>query len=153
MARTKSSLPARLDQVRETVSPSSVSYPEQFKNVLSRARQAALLNIESTPPTKRTGHVLLAMRTRIRRAIWPDSAVQFARSAPAIGKAILGERHDREFALVLARPLRNHFGGRHCLAELGDAIRLRQIAIDAWCEEQTPPQAARRRVRQNWGVQ
>jgi len=151
MARTKSSLPARLDQVRETVSPSSVSYPEQFKNVLSRARQAALLNIESTPPTKRAGHVLIAMRTRIRRAIWPDSAVQFARSAPAIGKAILGEGHDREFALLLARRI-DEQSGRYEIVSVADTALLNLAMRSACAKSQSRSDVRRKHRREPRGA-
>src|SRR5205814_3425901 len=100
VTRTKAPLPVRLEQVQPVQNLLSVTYPEQFRTALSHARQhAAKLRAEETTGADQ---IFAAMRSGMRRAIWPRRVTQCVRSAPAIGKAVLSEQHS-EFALLLAR--------------------------------------------------
>jgi len=154
IARTRSLLPARLEPVRQAAGASSVAYPEQFKTALLRARQqSALLHLEKAPPTRRVEQLLSVLRTRIRQTIWPDSAVQFARSATAIGKAVLAERHHSEFALLLARRL-DAQSNRYEIVSVADAALL-NLAMRSACvksqstrrvRRETPAEAVNRRA-------
>jgi hypothetical protein len=120
MTRSKSPITVRLElePVPKTLGPSSAAYPEQFKAAVARARQQGSMQIaEGTPYADGTERILGLIQRNVLRAICSESAVQFARSAPAIGKAVLPERHS-EFVLLLARCINGEMGRYEIVAEM-----------------------------------
>jgi hypothetical protein len=122
MMRSKSPLTMRLEPVPKPSNASSVTYPEQFKAAVSRARQQANMEIaEGTGRAEAAERSSGVIQRNVRRAIWSEGAVQVARSAPAIGKAVLPGR-DSEFALLLARRIDGEKGRYEIVAEMPSVL-------------------------------
>jgi hypothetical protein len=144
IARAKP-LMLRLEQVREAQDTSSVTSPEQFKTVLSRARQqAAMLSAEETRRARRAERMLAAVHSGLRRAIWPTRAVQFVKSAPAIGKAMVPQRHSCEFALLLARRIDGE-ASRYEIVSITNPLLLNMALRSAFIASQKMHRRTRRR--------
>ena len=85
------------------------------------------------------------IQRNVRRAIWSEGAAQVARSAPAIGKAVL-RGCDSEFALLLARRIDGEKGRYEIVAEM-PSVLLNMAMRSVRARSHTSNRHARKRRR------
>ena len=133
---------------------------EKLRKMLAHARQGVVLAPIEEPRRQSWAKELAGVARRsLRRRLWPERMLGCARTAPAIGRSVLGQPTDGEFAVLIARRLDGQ-SHRYEVIAVADSVvanlALRWVALRSRRRSGTVPGSgtiAAERLRASRGAQ